>query len=176
MVIPPKNVYFWKACENCLKSLVKLFKNVTRRRKRSKVLNNFWSFRTFWVQFWIGSRAFVLLGIRWKSRYFFVKDVTPRWASNHRLSDMQNPMYILDFKNSEIFVDILVCRHHRNFWDFGVHFSTHFGTWPLTLIQKHLPLIMKMNKHVHNEKLYPSSYKAQSEHSKYIFIFKIGSL
>ena len=46
----------------------------------------------------------------------------------------------------------------------------------LILTQKHLPLIMQMNKHVHNEKLYPSSYKAQYEHSKYIFLFKIGSL
>ena len=46
----------------------------------------------------------------------------------------------------------------------------------LILTQKHLPLIMQMNKHVHNEKLYPSSYKAQSGHSKHIFLFKIGSL
>ena len=37
-------------------------------------------------------------------------------------------MNILDFKNSEIFVDILVCRHHRNFWDFGTHFLT-FWYW-----------------------------------------------
>ena len=37
-------------------------------------------------------------------------------------------MNILDFKNSEIFVDILVCRHHRSFWDFGTHFLT-FWYW-----------------------------------------------
>ena len=41
---------------------------------------------------------------------------------------MQIPMNILDLKNSEIFVDFLVCRHHRNFWDFGTHFLT-FWYW-----------------------------------------------